>query len=90
MKNKTNKMGVGRGRHPPMLDYAVYCFSKKELIIYVILESVLIGMMAYLFYDSVFAFLVLVPFAVIALKEKKNSYVKRENKNWRRNFVMSY
>ena len=58
MKNKTNKMGVGRGRHPPMLDYAVYCFSKKELIIYVILESVLIGMMAYLFYDSVFAFLV--------------------------------
>ncbi len=77
MKNKTNKMGVGRGRHPPMLDYAVYCFSKKELTIYVILESALIGMMAYLFYDSVFAFLVLVPFAVIALKKKERQLCQK-------------
>lgn len=60
-----------------MLDYAVYCFSKKELIVYVILESALIGMIAYLFYDSVFAFLLLAPFAVIALKEKEKQLCQK-------------
>lgn len=77
MKNKTNKMGIGKGRHPPMLDYAVYSFSKKELIIYVILGSAFIGMIAYLFYDSVFAFLLLLPFAVLSLKEKREQLCRK-------------
>lgn len=90
MKNKSNKMGIGKGRHPPTLDYAIYSFSKKELTMYVFLESVFIGMIAYLFYDSVFAFLLLLPFALLSLKEKGNSFAEKENKSLRRSFVMSY
>lgn len=60
-----------------MSNYAVYHFSKKELVVYGILESAFIGMIAYLFYDSVFAFLLLMPFAVISLKEKKEQLCQK-------------
>ena len=60
-----------------MSDYAVYHFSKNEMIVYVILESAFIGMIAYLFYDSIFAFLLLIPFAVISLKEKKKQLCQK-------------
>jgi len=80
VKNKTNKMGIGRGRHPPILDYAVYHFSKKELAAYVILEGTFIGLTAYLFYDSIVAFFLLMPFAVIALKEKKEQLCQKRKR----------
>ena len=77
MKNKRSKVKIGKGRHPPMPDYTVYCFSKKELAVYGIIESVFIGIIAYLFYDSVFAFFLLMPFAVISLKEKKEQLCQK-------------
>lgn len=77
MKNKKRKIGIGRGRHPPMSDYSVYHFSKKELAAYMILEGAFIGMIAYLFYDSIFAFVLLTPFAVMALKAKKEQLCRR-------------
>ncbi|MDE7205743.1 MAG: type II secretion system protein F, partial [Lachnospiraceae bacterium] len=80
MKNKTSKMGIGRGRHPPILNYAVYHFSKKELTIYAVLESAFIGMTAYLFYDSIFAFLLLMPLAVVFLKKKKEQLCRKRKR----------
>lgn len=77
MKNKKHGKEIGRGRHPPILDYAVYEFTKKELIAYIIMESVLLGMISYLFYDSAIAFLLLMPFAVLALKEKKEQLCQK-------------
>lgn len=67
----------GRGRHPPMTDYSVYCFTRKEAAFYMTLEALLIGVMAYLFYDSVFAFFLLIPFAVLSLKRKKEQLCRK-------------
>lgn len=77
MKNKTNKMGIGRGRHPPIPDYAVYRFSKKELAACFALEGMFIGMIAYLFYDSILAFFLLMPIAAISLKKRKDLLCRR-------------
>lgn len=72
-----HKVKIRRARHPPMLDYAAYSFSKREIAAYIIFESMLIGMIAYLFYDSIFAFVLLMPFAVLSLKAKKEQLCQR-------------
>ncbi len=77
MKQIKSKMGIGRGRHPPMPDYSVYQFSKKELAVYVILEGAFIALTAYLFYDSIFAFFLLMPLEVMALKAKKEQLCQK-------------
>lgn len=72
-----NKIKIGRGRHPPMTDYSVYHFTKKEAAFYLTLEAVLIGIMAYLFYDSIWAFFLLMPFAVLSLRQKKEQLCRK-------------
>ncbi len=74
---KKEKMTVGRGRHPPIMNYAVYCFTKKELVSYIIIESAFIGIIAYLFYDSVFAFFLLIPFVAVMIKRKKEQLCQK-------------
>ncbi len=74
---KKEKMTVGRGRHPPIMNYAVYCFTKKELVIYIIIESAFIGIIAYLFYDSIFAFFLLIPIAAVMIKRKKEQLCQK-------------
>lgn len=68
---------IGRGRHPPILDYSTYSFTKRELVIYTMLEGMLIGMTAYLFYDSAFAFLLMLPFAVLFLRDKRKELCRK-------------
>ncbi len=77
MKRKIKKIGIGRGRHPPVPDYAKYHFTKKELAVYVIFETAFIGLTAYLFYDSIAAFFLLIPFAMISLKKKKEQLCQK-------------
>jgi len=72
-----NKMKIGRGRHPPMADYSVYYFTGKEAAFYFTLEAIFLGMMAYLFYDSVWAFFLLIPFAVLSLQHKKKQLCQK-------------
>ena len=60
-----------------MPDYSVYQFSKKELAVYVILEGAFIALTAYLFYDSIFAFFLLMPLEVMALKAKKEQLCQK-------------
>lgn len=72
------KIRVGRGRHPPMSDYSAYRFTKKELAAYTTFALLMIGMTAYLFYDSVIAFLLMLPFAVLFLKEKKEELCRKQ------------
>lgn len=75
--SQKNKVKIGRGRHPPMMDYSVYYFTGKETVFYMTLEAMFTGIMAYLFYDSVFAFFLLIPFAVLSLKNKKEQLCQK-------------
>lgn len=68
---------IRRGRHPPMCDYSTYSFTKREIAIYMIFESLFLGMMAYLFYDSVIAFLLLIPSAVLFFRKKREELCRK-------------
>ena len=72
-----NKIKISRGRHPPMTDYSVYEFTKKEAAFYMALEVAFVGIMAYLFYDSIWAFFLLLPFAAVSLQQKKEQLCKK-------------
>lgn len=52
--------------------YHSYRFTSKELVINIIFCCVFIGMVSYLFYHSVVAFIILMPVSILLLK-KKNS-----------------
>lgn len=77
IEQQKNKLKIGRGRHPPVPDYSVYRFSGKEAAFYMALEAMLIGIMAYLFYDSIWAFFLLIPFAVLSLQQKKEQLCQK-------------
>lgn len=68
---KKNNQVLGRGRHPPLTDYSVYIFSMREKIVYITFGLLFMGMTAYLFYDSIVAFILLLPFTSMLLKDKK-------------------
>ncbi len=68
---KKNKHDAGRGRHPPLTDYSVYVFSTREKALYIARALLFVGMTAYLFYDSIAAFFLLIPLTALLLKEKK-------------------
>ena len=60
-----------RSRVPPVTDYREYAFSKRELVVQIIRQMLFMGMTAYLFYDSVLAWLLLMPLSVLSLKKKR-------------------
>lgn len=82
MKNRLIKLNkkrktIGQGRHPPFTDYSVYIFSAKEKAVYITLGALSMGVLAYLFYDSFAAFLLLMPFTAIFLKGKKRALCQK-------------
>ncbi len=60
-----------RSRVPPVTDYREYAFSKRELVAQIIRQMLFMGMTAYLFYDSVLAWLLLMPLSALSLKKKR-------------------
>ena len=77
MKNKTNKTGIRRVRHPPIPDYAVYKFTKKVFVVFILCVGAFIGITAYLFYDSIIAWILLIPFAVLSLRKRKKQLCQK-------------
>lgn len=59
------------------VDYADYIFSGREYVLYSIEALLLLGIISYFFYRSVWAFLLLTPFAAIFLKVKKKELAKK-------------
>lgn len=57
-----------RSRQPPEIDYTVYKFSIKEFIMALALKLIMMGAVAWLYYDSVIAWGLLIPLAVFMLK----------------------
>lgn len=65
------------GRNPPLCNYSMYEFTKKEYAAYTLIAFLFIGVTAYLFYDSALAFLLLLPLTIPFLKKKKNELCRR-------------
>ncbi len=90
MKNNRSGRLIGRGRHPPeqdyCMDYSVYTLTKKEAMLYIMLACLFIGMIAYLFYDSALAFVMLLPAAVPFLKNKKTELCRKRKQQLEKEF----
>jgi tight adherence protein B len=69
-----------RGRQPPEIDYSVYKFSVREFIMTLAVKLLSIGVVAYLFYDSIIAFILLIPLAIHGLKGEKEKLCQKRKK----------
>jgi len=57
-------------RHPPETDYTEYQFSRREVIIHFLMGAGFAAVTAWLFYDSIIAWIILMPLVCISLKER--------------------
>ncbi len=60
-----------RGRLPPETDYTSYTFSGQEIVRYLLCGGIFMAMISWLFYDSAAAWIFLMPFVVLSLKDKE-------------------
>ncbi len=68
--NRIKKAQEVRVRHPPQTDYRTYIFSRQELAAHILLGALSAAVTAWLFYDSVTAWFLLMPFVLLSLKDK--------------------
>lgn len=71
MKQRMNLRIDAKGRLPPETDYAVYHFTRQELVMYFLSGGVFMAVVSWLFYDSVIAWLLLMPVVVYLLKDRR-------------------
>lgn len=69
MKTIKNKKLV-RVRHPPEIDYAQYVLSIQETAGHILMGALSAVVIAWLFYDSIIAWVLLMPFVFYSLKDK--------------------
>lgn len=75
-----------RSRVPPAADYNQYVFGRKELITQLILQNFFLGITAFLFYDSIIAWILLTPMSVFFLKKKRRELCKRRRQRLENEF----
>ena len=81
MRKIQNNKITARGRLPPETDYTDYAFSVHEIVLYLLAWGAFMAMVGWLFYDSVIAWLLLMPFVLLSFKDKGASEcVKRRRK----------
>lgn len=81
MKSIGNNKGIARGRLPPETDYTSYTFSGQEITMYLLSGGVFMAMVSWLFYDSVIAWLLLMPVVILSFHDKaKSECQKRKRK----------
>ena len=71
MKKITNRRIDAKGRLPPETDYKSYRFSTQEFVMYFLSSGLFMAAVSWLFYDSVLAWLLLMPVAAYFLKDKE-------------------
>lgn len=67
-------------RYPPEVNYTQYVFSKREITGYVISGALFAAMVAWLFYDSVIAWLLLMPFVLFSLKDREQQQCQKRKR----------
>ena len=71
MRKIQNNKITARGRLPPETDYTDYAFSVHEIVLYLLAGGAFMAMVGWLFYDSVIAWLLLMPVVVYLLKDQR-------------------
>lgn len=79
MKN-IKKIKSNRVRHPPETNYTQYKFSRREVVIYILKGALFTAVIAWLFYDSVAAWALLMPFAIFSLKKEKQRQCQKRKR----------
>lgn len=81
MKRTGKNKNIARGRLPPETDYTKYTFSRQEIVMYVLSGGAFMAMVSWLFYDSVIAWVLLMPLVVLSFQDKgKLECQKRKRK----------
>jgi len=80
MKGMRNKKGIARGRLPPETDYASYLFSTQEIAMHLLTGGVFAAMVSWLFYDSVAAWIFLMPFVILSFRDKGISECRKRKR----------
>lgn len=71
------------------MDYRTYVFTKKELLENLLLFLLLDGVISYLFFRSIIAFLLLLPAVRWFLQEQKKSFLRRQQEVLSNQFLFS-
>jgi len=78
---KKINMKTNRGRMPPVIDYADYVLSRQELLLHIFAGACFAAVVGWLFYDSIIAWVLLLPLVVMSLNKKREKLChKRKRK----------
>ncbi|MDE6221995.1 MAG: hypothetical protein K2G51_16470, partial [Lachnospiraceae bacterium] len=80
MKSNKKSNRMARGRLPPETDYTSYRFSGQEIVQYLLCGGVFMAMVSWLFYDSVIAWIFMMPFVVLSLKDKEKAECQKRKR----------
>lgn len=81
LKNTGSNKIIARGRLPPETDYTKYIFSRHEIMLHLLSGGAFMAMVSWLFYDSVIAWMLLMPFVIVSFRDKgASACVKRKRK----------
>ena len=80
MRGMGNNKRIARGRLPPETDYAKYRFSGQEIARHLLMGGVFMAMVSWLFYDSVIAWILLMPFVLLSFKDKEKAECQKRKR----------
>lgn len=80
MRSTENKKHIARGRLPPVIDYASYTFSRQEIVRYLLAGGAFMALVSWLFYDSVIAWVLLMPFVFLSLRDQGKAECQKRKK----------
>lgn len=84
MKNISIK--TNRCRVPPVTDYTEYVFGRRELAVHILTSALFAAMVSWLFYDSVIAWFLLMPAAVLSLDKKRDKLCLKRKRRLEQEF----
>lgn len=71
---------IGNDSFPLEIDYAEYVFSKKEIIFHILSCTLFTAMVSWLFYDSVIAWILLMPLSLFSFREQGRIQCQRRRR----------
>lgn len=80
IKTKMKNLRAGQGRHPPETDYTDYAFGRQEAVMHFISAALFAAMTAWLFYDSIMAWILLMPFVILSFRDKKRQLCRKRKR----------
>lgn len=80
VKNIRFDRKTGGGRHPPETDYTSYQFGRQEIITHFLLGAASAAVTAWLFYDSIIAWILLMPLVILSFRDKNRQMCQKRKR----------